>query len=60
MTHESEIGLSPEYEMRKRDIPCWYEISWEKETKSLQLKIHPDFIQNPKYDLSKDRPNRGS
>jgi len=55
MTKELEQNFFPEYEMMKRDVPCWYEISWKKEIKSLELKIHPDFIQNSRYKLGKNR-----
>lgn len=55
MTNESELHFPPEYEIKESDVPCWYEISWEKETKSIELKIHPDYIQNSKYKLGNDR-----
>jgi hypothetical protein len=54
MTNEFEQNFFPEYEMTKRDVPCWYEISWKNDIKSLELKIHPDFIQNSRYKLGKD------
>lgn len=30
----------------KKDLPCWYELSWQKESPALILRIHKDFIQN--------------
>lgn len=46
MLKELEQNISPECVIMKRDVPCWYEISWKGKIKSLELKIHPDFIQN--------------
>lgn len=54
MTCESKQDYYPEYEMRERDIPCWYEISLGQNAKYLQLKIHQDFIQNSRYEIGKD------
>lgn len=46
MSADHEQRFYPEIEMRERDVPCWYEISWQKNPQSLLLKIHQDFIQN--------------
>jgi len=29
-------------------IPCWYELSWLEEERSLLLRVHEDFIENTK------------
>jgi len=32
----------------RQNRPCWYELSWEEEKPAIILRIHNDFIRNPK------------
>lgn len=45
MAVEQEQYLYPEVIMQ-RDLPCWYELSWQDKPSALILKIHKDFIEN--------------
>jgi len=33
------------------NIPCWYELSWDKKTPGIILRIHRDFIENTEFDF---------
>lgn len=34
----------------EKSMPCWYELGWDKETKSLILRVHKDFVKrNPAF-----------
>lgn len=37
----------------EKNVPCWYELGWDKESKSLTLRVHKDFIKGAKV-LSSD------
>lgn len=32
----------------QENVPCWYELGWNKETKSLILRVHKDFAKGTK------------
>ncbi len=32
----------------EKNVPCWYELGWDKETKSLILRVHKDFAKETK------------
>ncbi|KKQ48379.1 MAG: hypothetical protein US68_C0035G0003 [Candidatus Shapirobacteria bacterium GW2011_GWE1_38_10] len=54
MSLEQEQKYFPEIEMRRNNVPCWYEISLGEKAKYLQLKIHQDFIRDSKNQLGND------
>jgi hypothetical protein len=35
----------------RENIPCWYELSWDKKTPGIILRIHRDFIKNTEFDF---------
>jgi len=37
------------------NIPCWYELSWQKKEPALVLRVHKDFVRNTKI-VSNDAP----
>lgn len=48
MFKERGQDFFPEMDIKKADVPCWYEISWNSETKGLQFKIHSGVIRKIK------------
>ena len=36
--------FSPEFEMLRRDVPCWYELSWDRENMEIIFRIHKDVL----------------
>ena len=38
----------------KDNIPCWYELGWDKETKSLILRVHKEFAEKTRTFLVHD------
>lgn len=38
----------------EKNVPCWYELGWDKETKSLILRVHKDFIKEARVLSSND------
>ncbi len=39
----------------RENIPCWYELSWQKKEPAILVKVHRDFIRSVKT-VSKDAP----
>lgn len=33
----------------EKNVPCWYELGWDKETKSLILRVHKDFVKETMF-----------